>query len=44
MMKMSDVWPKSKAITLVFCRKMTKVYIDLGVFLNEKYVKLDAGK
>ena len=26
-MKMSDFWPKSKAITLVFCPKMTKIEI-----------------
>ena len=24
-MKMSDFWPKSKAITLVFCQQMTKL-------------------
>ena len=28
MMKMSHFWAKSKAITLVFCRKMTKKLID----------------
>ena len=27
-MKMRHLWPKSKAITLVFCRKMTKLEID----------------
>ena len=27
-MKMSDGWPESKAIALVFCSKMTKVEID----------------
>ena len=25
---MSDLWPKSKAITLVLCRKMTNIEID----------------
>ena len=28
MMKMRHVWPKSKAIALVFCSKMTKFEID----------------
>ena len=27
-MKMSDGWPKSKAIALVFCSNMTKFEID----------------
>ena len=27
-MKMSDIWQKSKAIALVFCSKMTKFEID----------------
>ena len=27
-MKMSQFWPKSKAIALVFCPKMTKIEID----------------
>ena len=29
-MKMSDFWPKGKAITLVFCRKMTKIENELA--------------
>ena len=33
MMKMRHFWPKSKAIALVFCRKMTK--IEVGLFLLE---------
>ena len=28
-MKMRHFWPKSKAIALVFCSKMTKFEIDL---------------
>ena len=32
MMKMSHFWPKSKAIALVFCPKMTK--IEVGLFLE----------
>ena len=33
MMKMSQVWPKSKAIALVFCSKMTQIEID-GFYLQ----------
>ena len=40
---MSDLWPKSKAITLVFCRKMTKLkLIDFDCRLksdeNERFL------
>ena len=37
MMKMSQVWPKSKAIALVFCSKMTQIEID-GVYLQTEKV------
>ena len=32
MMKMSHFWPKSKAIALVFCPKMTKPKLKLAYF------------
>ena len=32
-MKMSQFWPKSKAIALVFCSKMTQIEID-GFYLQ----------
>ena len=35
MMTMSQFWPKSKAIALVFCRKMTKLkFIDFDMRLK----------
>ena len=33
MMKVSQFWPKSKAIALLFCSKMTQIEID-GVYLE----------
>ena len=33
MMKLRQFWPKSKAIALVFCRKMTN--IEVGLFSLE---------
>ena len=39
-MTMSDVWPKSKAITLVLCRKMTKIEIDWFWIMIENVMKM----
>ena len=38
-MKMSDIWRKSKAIALVFCSKMTKCEIDWFWLQIEKWWK-----
>ena len=38
-MKMSQFWPKSKAIALVFCSKMTQIEID-GFYLQIEVMKL----
>ena len=38
-MKMRHFWPKSKAITLVFCRQMTKIEIDSFWLHIEKWWK-----
>ena len=38
-MKMSDYWPKSKAITLVFCRQMTKLKL-IDVDCKVKVMKM----
>ena len=36
MMKMSHLWPKTKAIALVICSQMTKFDIDLLLVEIEK--------
>ena len=40
-MKMSQVWPKSKAIALVFCSKMTKFEANLKLIDLDCRLKSD---
>ena len=43
-MKMSHLWPKSKAIALVFCSKMTKFEANLKLIDFDCRLKSDENK